>query len=313
MTGEITLRGKVLPVGGIKDKILAAYRAGIRTIILSAENDKDLDDLPEEIRGQMEFHLVNTMDEVIKIAMEGPRPAPGRRGARRQACRGRRGRQLGGWEFEIMGTVRSRNSSDSRSGSRTLLPNAPAHSADTSHSKRTETMARRKGPSDSDVETLEPPPEGLPDTTGEEARARRARRHARHPRAPRDQDPAAPEDRQGPRGRERDRHAQAGPDLQDPAGADREERPDLRRGRARDACPTASASCARPSTTTCPGPTTSTSRPRRSASSTCAPATRSPARSGRRRKASATSPSSRSRRSTSSTPTSRARRSSSTT
>ena len=52
MTGEITLRGKVLPVGGIKDKILAAYRAGIRTIILSAENDKDLDDLPEEIRVQ---------------------------------------------------------------------------------------------------------------------------------------------------------------------------------------------------------------------------------------------------------------------
>jgi ATP-dependent Lon protease len=74
MTGEITLRGKVLPVGGIKDKILAAYRAGIRTIILSTENDKDLDDLPEEIRSEMEFHLVNTMDEVIKIAMEGPRP-----------------------------------------------------------------------------------------------------------------------------------------------------------------------------------------------------------------------------------------------
>ncbi len=76
MTGEITLRGKVLPVGGIKDKILAAYRAGIRTIILSAENDKDLDDLPDEIRSEMEFHLVSTMDEVIKIAMEGPRPAP---------------------------------------------------------------------------------------------------------------------------------------------------------------------------------------------------------------------------------------------
>ncbi len=75
MTGEITLRGKVLPVGGIKDKILAAYRAGIRTIILSTENDKDLDDLPEEIRSEMEFHLVNTMDEVIKIALEGPRPA----------------------------------------------------------------------------------------------------------------------------------------------------------------------------------------------------------------------------------------------
>ena len=76
MTGEITLRGKVLPVGGIKDKVLAAYRAGIRTIILSAENDKDLDDLPEEIRSEMEFHLVSIMDEVIKIAMEGQRPAP---------------------------------------------------------------------------------------------------------------------------------------------------------------------------------------------------------------------------------------------
>ena len=112
MTGEITLRGKVLPVGGIKDKILAAYRAGIRTIILSAENDKDLDDLPggdprpdgipprqHHGRGHQDRH-------------GGPPPGRGRRGARRQACRGRRRRQLGGldtgpWEFEIMGTVRS--------------------------------------------------------------------------------------------------------------------------------------------------------------------------------------------------------------
>ncbi len=77
MTGEITLRGKVLPVGGIKDKVLAAYRAGIRTIILSGENDKDLDDLPEEIRSQMDFHLVLNMDEVIKVALEGvPAAAP---------------------------------------------------------------------------------------------------------------------------------------------------------------------------------------------------------------------------------------------
>ena len=75
MTGEITLRGKVLPVGGIKDKILAAYRVGIRTIILSTENEKDLDELPEEIRTQMEFHLVNTMDEVIKVALESAPPA----------------------------------------------------------------------------------------------------------------------------------------------------------------------------------------------------------------------------------------------
>ena len=88
MTGEVTLRGKVLPVGGIKDKMLAAFRAGIRTVILCAENDKDLDDLPEEIRNEMEFHLVSNMDEVIKVAMEGvpanagalapdPKPAEG--------------------------------------------------------------------------------------------------------------------------------------------------------------------------------------------------------------------------------------------
>ena len=88
MTGEVTLRGKVLPVGGIKDKMLAAFRAGIRTVILCAENDKDLDDLPEEIRTEMEFHLVSNMDEVIKVAMEGvpanagalapdPKPAEG--------------------------------------------------------------------------------------------------------------------------------------------------------------------------------------------------------------------------------------------
>jgi len=76
MTGEITLRGKVLPVGGIKDKVLAAYRAGILTVILAAENEKDLDDLPEEIRSGMEFHLVSNMDEVIKVAMEAVAAAP---------------------------------------------------------------------------------------------------------------------------------------------------------------------------------------------------------------------------------------------
>ena len=75
MTGEITLRGKVLPVGGVKDKMLAASRAGIRTVILPAENEKDLEDIPADVRDQMEFHLVETMDEVIKIAMEAPRPA----------------------------------------------------------------------------------------------------------------------------------------------------------------------------------------------------------------------------------------------
>ncbi len=75
MTGEITLRGKVLPVGGIKEKLLAAYRAGITTILLPKENEKDLDDLPEEIRTVMEFHLVEDVDEVVRLTLEGA-PSP---------------------------------------------------------------------------------------------------------------------------------------------------------------------------------------------------------------------------------------------
>jgi ATP-dependent Lon protease len=69
MTGEITLRGLVLPVGGIKDKILAAHRAGIRTVILPDKNKKDLEEVPERIRKQMVFHLAKKMDEIIPLAL----------------------------------------------------------------------------------------------------------------------------------------------------------------------------------------------------------------------------------------------------
>ncbi|MDY6268974.1 MAG: endopeptidase La [Selenomonadaceae bacterium] len=69
MTGEITLRGNVLPIGGLKEKTLAAYREGIHTIILPKENERDLEDLPEDVRKQMTFHLVEHMDEVLKIAL----------------------------------------------------------------------------------------------------------------------------------------------------------------------------------------------------------------------------------------------------
>ena len=69
MTGEITLRGKVLPVGGIKEKILAAKRAGIKEIILCHENKSDIDEIkPEYIEG-MNFHFVKEMSEVLKIAI----------------------------------------------------------------------------------------------------------------------------------------------------------------------------------------------------------------------------------------------------
>jgi len=70
MTGEITLRGKVLPVGGIKEKVLGARRAGITTVILPKRNEKDLEDIPEPIRQQMRFIFVDTLDEVLEHALE---------------------------------------------------------------------------------------------------------------------------------------------------------------------------------------------------------------------------------------------------
>jgi ATP-dependent Lon protease len=74
MTGEITLRGKVLPIGGLKEKLLAALRAGIKEAIIPKENEKDLADVPENIRGQMKVHFVENMDQVLKIALETPLP-----------------------------------------------------------------------------------------------------------------------------------------------------------------------------------------------------------------------------------------------
>jgi ATP-dependent Lon protease len=69
MTGEITLRGKVLPIGGLKEKLLAAHRAGIREAILPADNKKDLTDLPQLIKDEMKLNWVEEMDEVLEIAL----------------------------------------------------------------------------------------------------------------------------------------------------------------------------------------------------------------------------------------------------
>jgi ATP-dependent Lon protease len=69
MTGEITLRGKVLPVGGIKEKVLAARRAGIKTIILPKRNERDLEDIPAEVRAELTFQFVDTVDEVLNLAL----------------------------------------------------------------------------------------------------------------------------------------------------------------------------------------------------------------------------------------------------
>ena len=70
MTGEITLRGQVLPVGGIKEKVLAAHRAGIKTIIMPKWNEKDLEEIPKKIQKDIQFHFVEKMMDVIRLALE---------------------------------------------------------------------------------------------------------------------------------------------------------------------------------------------------------------------------------------------------
>jgi len=75
MTGEITLRGKVLPIGGLKEKLLAAHRGGIKRVIIPAENEKDLADIPKNILRKLEIHTVSEIDEVLELALvELPKP-----------------------------------------------------------------------------------------------------------------------------------------------------------------------------------------------------------------------------------------------
>ena len=71
MTGELTLTGRVLPIGGLKEKVLGACRAGISEIILPKENERDIEDIPEEVRCELRFHLVETLDEALAVALEG--------------------------------------------------------------------------------------------------------------------------------------------------------------------------------------------------------------------------------------------------
>jgi ATP-dependent Lon protease len=70
MTGEITLQGKVLPIGGVKQKVLAAHRAGLTEVVLPVRNGPDLDDVPEAVRSQMKFHLAAEIGEVLEHALK---------------------------------------------------------------------------------------------------------------------------------------------------------------------------------------------------------------------------------------------------
>ena len=69
MTGEITLRGKVLPVGGIKEKVIAAHRAGVKKVLLPKDNMRDIDELPQNVRKELEFRSIETIDEVLEEAL----------------------------------------------------------------------------------------------------------------------------------------------------------------------------------------------------------------------------------------------------
>jgi ATP-dependent Lon protease len=70
MTGEITLQGKVLPIGGVKQKVLAAYRSGLRAVALPERNEPDLEDIPEAVRQKMSFHLASDIRDILAVALE---------------------------------------------------------------------------------------------------------------------------------------------------------------------------------------------------------------------------------------------------
>ncbi len=76
MTGEVTLRGRVLPIGGLKEKVLAAHRAGVHTVVAPAENQADLEDIPKKVRKQMRFVWVSDMDKVISTVLMSDMSVP---------------------------------------------------------------------------------------------------------------------------------------------------------------------------------------------------------------------------------------------
>jgi ATP-dependent Lon protease len=81
MTGEVTLQGLVLPIGGVKQKVLAAHRMGLTEVVLPRRNEKDLDDVPESVRREMTFHLASRVEDVLAVALEDGATGTGRMAA----------------------------------------------------------------------------------------------------------------------------------------------------------------------------------------------------------------------------------------
>ncbi len=111
MTGELTLRGKVLPIGGVKEKVLAAHRAGIKTVLLPRRNERDLEDVPEELREKIEILFVDSAEDVLARALE---PAPGER-QRRNGSQPRAGRS-GSPSGKVAATDRDQGDEDAANG-----------------------------------------------------------------------------------------------------------------------------------------------------------------------------------------------------
>jgi ATP-dependent Lon protease len=86
LSGEISLRGRVLTVGGVKEKVLAAHRAGLKEIVLPRENERDLDDIPEEVRNALKFHWVDNLDEALAIAIIDGKTSTGRKRTSKSAA-----------------------------------------------------------------------------------------------------------------------------------------------------------------------------------------------------------------------------------
>jgi hypothetical protein len=147
MTGEITLRGRVLPIGGLKEKVLAAHRGGIKTVVLPKENEKDVDEIPQQVLKNVTLIQVETMDEVLKQALVLPDPVRFSRArvpkARRSSANRRRW-----WKAECVATrmsgcggrelrtasLRATGSAPRAVGCRPLIPFLPNNEDQADHS-----------------------------------------------------------------------------------------------------------------------------------------------------------------------------------
>ncbi len=126
MTGEVSLTGRVLPIGGLKQKLLAAHRAGITTVLIPKRNEPDLDDVPEKVREALEIHLVSDVREVLGVALESGPHAGVSRGVTRIREIGLSGRRVRPGPADLSGNGRCGGLSAPGGAARTASAPTPA-------------------------------------------------------------------------------------------------------------------------------------------------------------------------------------------